>query len=86
MTAEVVDEHALATEIAARLQHDDGCKVEAVDLPSDEGESREVLLAVTFFGAYASQKTVRPDKTTEILYFRPPDELLLVYSPGPAAH
>ena len=67
--------------IAARLQHEDGCKVEAVDLPSDDGDSREVLVAVTFFGAYSSQRTVRPDKTTEILYFRPPDELLLVYSP-----
>ena len=81
LTAEAVDEEALAWEIAARLQHEDGCKVEAVDLPSDDGDSREVLIAVTFFGPYSSQKTVRPDKTTAIFYFRPPDELLLVYSP-----
>jgi hypothetical protein len=81
LTASSVDVDALADEIAERLQHEDGCKVEAVDLPSDEANGAEVLLAVTFFGAYASQKTVRPDKTTEILYFRPPDELLLVYSP-----
>ena len=80
LTAECVDQEFLASEIAARLQHDDGCKVEAVDLPSEDGESRDVLIAVTFFGAYGSQKTVRPDKTTEIMYFRPPDELLLVYS------
>lgn len=82
LTAEAVDEDALANELAGRLQHEDGCKVEAVDLPSDDGNGREVMLAVTFFGAYSSQKTVRPDKTTEILYFRPPDELLLVYSPN----
>lgn len=80
LTAEAVDEEALAHEIAARLQHDDGCKVEAVDLPSDEGGSRETLIAVTFYGAYSSQKTVLPNKTTEIFYYRPPDELLLVYS------
>lgn len=80
LAAEGVDPDALAAEIAARLQHEDGCKVEAVDLPAEEGESEEVLVAVTFFGAYASQKTVRPDKTTEIFYFRPPDEMLLVYS------
>ncbi|MCA8882022.1 MAG: hypothetical protein KDA73_19180 [Rhodobacteraceae bacterium] len=80
LTSETVDEDALASEIAARLQHEDGCKVEAVDLPSDDGDSREVLVAVTFFGAYTSHRTVRPDKTTEIVYLRPPDEMLLVYS------
>ncbi len=80
LTAGSVDDEALATEIAARLQHDDGCKVETVDLPSENGESREVLVAVTFFGAYAGQKTVRPDRSTTIFYFRPPDEMLLVYS------
>lgn len=81
LTSEIIDEDALANEIAERLQHEDGCKVEAVDLPSDDGWGGEVLVAVTFFGAYTSQKRVRPDKTTDILYFRPPDELLLVYSP-----
>jgi hypothetical protein len=80
LAAEGVDHDALATEIAERLQHDDGCKVEAVDLPAENGESQDVLLAVTFFGAYASQKTVQPDKSTKLLYFRPPDEMLLVYS------
>lgn len=80
LDAETVDNEALATEIAARLQHEDGCKVEAVDLPAENGESRDVLVAVTFFGAYASQKTFRPDKSTGIFYFQPPDEILLVYS------
>lgn len=80
LSAEAVDEEALASEIAARLHHEDGCKVEAVDLPAENGESRDVLIAVTFYGAYASQNTVLPDKSTEILYFRPPDEMLLVYS------
>lgn len=80
LAAEGVDHEALSAEIAGRLQHDDGCKVEAIDLPAENGESRDVLVAVTFFGAYASQKSVRPDKSTEILYFRPPDEMLLVYS------
>jgi len=56
--------------------------VEAVDLPAENGESQDVLLAVTFFGAYASRKTVQPDKSTKLLYFRPPDEMLLVYSHG----
>lgn len=82
LTAEGVDHESLSTEIADRLQHEDGCKVEAIDLPAENGESQDVLVAVTFFGAYASQKTVRPDKSTEILYFRPPDEMLLVYSHG----
>jgi hypothetical protein len=80
LAAEGVDHEALSAEIADRLQHEDGCKVEAIDLPSENGESQDVLVAVTFFGAYSSQKTVRPDKSTEILYFRPPDEMLLVYS------
>ena len=78
--AEGVDHNALSTEIAELLQHEDGCKVEAVDLPAENGESQDVLLAVTFFGAYASQKTVQPDKSTKLIYFRPPDEMLLVYS------
>jgi hypothetical protein len=80
LAAEGVDHEMLSAEIADRLQHEDGCKVEAIDLPAENGESQDVLVAVTFFGAYASQKTVRPDKSTEILYFRPPDEMLLVYS------
>lgn len=80
LNAEAVDNETLAKEIAAKLHHEDGCKVEAIDLPAESGEARDVLVAVTFFGAYASQKTVRPDKSTEILYFRPPDEMLLVYS------
>ena len=45
-----VDHEALAVEIAARLHHEDGCKVEAIDLPADTGETRDVLVAVTFFG------------------------------------
>src|SRR5690606_14850015 len=76
-----VDKDTLENEIAARLYREDGCKVETVDLPPADGRDREVLLAVTFFGAYSSQKTVRPDRTTSIVYFRPPDEMLLVYSP-----
>ncbi|OWQ91121.1 hypothetical protein CDQ91_19480 [Sphingopyxis witflariensis] len=80
LVAQGVNHEALSAEIADRLQHEDGCKVEAIDLPAENGESQDVLVAVTFFGAYASQKTVRPDKSTEILYFRPPDEMLLVYS------
>lgn len=80
LDADAVDHEALAAEIAARLHHDDGCKVEAVDLPAENGESRDVLVAVTFSGAYASQKTVRPDRSTETIYYRPPDEVLLVYS------
>lgn len=80
LAAEGVDHDALSTEIAERLHHEDGCKVEAVDLPAENGESQDVLLAVTFFGAYASQKTVQPDKSTKLIYFRPPDEMLLVYS------
>lgn len=80
LAAESVDHNALSTEIAELLQHEDGCKVEAVDLPAENGESQDVLLAVTFFGAYASQKTVQPDKSTKLIYFRPPDEMLLVYS------
>jgi hypothetical protein len=80
LVAAGVDHDALSKEIADRLQHDDGCKVEAIDLPAENGESQDVLLAVTFFGAYASQKTVQPDKSTALIYFRPPDEMLLVYS------
>ena len=80
LAAAGVDHDALSKEIADRLQHDDGCKVEAIDLPAENGESQDVLLAVTFFGAYASQKTVQPDKSTALIYFRPPDEMLLVYS------
>ena len=80
LAATAVDHDALSKEIADRLQHDDGCKVEAIDLPAENGESQDVLVAVTFFGAYASQKTVQPDKSTALIYFRPPDEMLLVYS------
>ena len=54
LTAAGVDHDALSKEIAERLQHDDGCKVEPVDLPAANGESQDVLLAVTFFGAYTS--------------------------------
>lgn len=81
VTADLVDTEALATEIAARLHHDEGCSVEAVDLPADEGESREVLIAITFVGDYTGHKTVRPDRKTDIVYLRPPEEMLLVYSP-----
>ena len=80
LTAAGVDHDALSKEIAERLQHDDGCKVDPVALPAANGESQDVLLAVTFFGAYASQKTVQPDKSTALIYYRPPDEMLLVYS------
>lgn len=81
LAAAGVDQDALSKEIAERLQHEDGCKVEAIDLPTENGERQDVLLAVTFFGAYASQKTVQPDKSTKLIYFRPPDEMMLVY-PG----
>ena len=80
LEADAVDRERLADEIAAQLHDEDGCKVETVDLPSEDSSSREVLVAVIFFGDYASQKTVAPDKSTGILYYRPPSETLLVYS------
>lgn len=82
LSAVGVDPDRLAEEIAGRLHHEDGCTVEAIDLPPEEGESKEVLVAITFAGAYASQRTVRPDRTTAVFYYRPPDEVLLVYSPS----
>src|SRR5690606_10741672 len=45
LTAEGVDHESLSTEIADRLQHEDGCKVEAIDLPAENGESQDVLVA-----------------------------------------
>ena len=48
LSAETVDNETLANEIAARLHHEDGCKVEAVDLPAENGDIRDVLVAVTF--------------------------------------
>ncbi|MFC4669445.1 hypothetical protein ACFO5X_12855 [Seohaeicola nanhaiensis] len=77
---EDIDDVKLVTEIADRLQHGEGCHVDAIELPIGDGVAPEILVAVTFFGPYSSQKTVRPNKKTELVYFRPPDELLLVYS------
>lgn len=81
LAADAIDENAIAEEIKEKLHRTDGCGIEVVELPSEVGECRDLLLAVTFSGPYASQKAVRRDRQIEMLYFRPPDELLLVYSP-----
>jgi hypothetical protein len=82
MTAEHVDVAALEEEVAARLQLEEGCDIEAIDLPEDSGSRRQVLLAVIAAGPYASHLTVAHDKKTMRITYRPANELLLIYTPS----
>ncbi len=80
LAADAIDAERLGEEMAARLQHDEGCKVEVVELPAID-EAREALMVViTSAGDFSSQKAVE-NRELRTFYYRPPNEVVLVYSP-----
>ena len=75
-----IDAEQLASEISGRLRHDEGCDVDVVELPVVDESRRAIMLVITSAGDFSSQKTVE-GRTLKKLYYRPPNEVILVYSP-----
>ena len=71
----------LETEITGRLGLEEGCNVEAVELPAVSGSPREIMLAVTTGGARTNKRTFESDKRVGTIQYRPASELILVYKP-----
>lgn len=81
LVAEQIDLKHLAEEIAARLHHDEACDVEAVDLPAEDEARRSIMVVITSAGDFSSQKTVE-NRKLRTLYYRPPNEVVLIYVPA----
>lgn len=80
ITADRIDGQKLGEEIAAKLHLDDVCQVDAVDLPTADGGAPAIMIVITSAGVFSSQKAVQGRKLTT-LYYRPPNEAVLVYTP-----
>ena len=79
---DAIDTAALEAAIVDRLDLSEGCHIEAVELATTDKSDREIMLAVVAGGALASQKTFERDKGIDMIRYRPPTELILVYRPS----
>lgn len=80
LAADDINVMRLGEEIAARLQHDEGCMVEVVEVPALDVAREAIMVVITSAGDFSSQKTVE-NRELRTFYFRPPNEVVLVYTP-----
>ena len=77
-----VDEQALASRITEVLALKAKCTVHALDLPPTDEHPRSIMLIVRHGGPLSSVLNHRDDGRREPLYYRPPNEATLIYTPS----
>jgi hypothetical protein len=77
-----VDEKALANRITEVLQLKTKCTVTAMDLPATKPHPASVMLIIRHGGPLSSVHNFRNDGRRGTIYFRPPNEATLIYSPA----
>jgi hypothetical protein len=76
-----VDEPALAAKITAVLQLKTNCTVKALDLPPTASHPASIMLIVRHGGPLSSVHDHRQDGRRGTIYYRPPNEATLIYTP-----
>lgn len=84
LTAADVDCVRLEAAITDTLKLEEPCGVEALDLPTDADQPRQLMIVVTLPGPFSSQKTLM-GRSRRMLFFRPPNEIVLVCTPAEGA-
>ncbi len=77
-----VDGAALATRITEVLELKTKCTVTAMDLPATDTHPASVMLIVRHGGPLSSVHDHRDDGRRRTIYFRPPNEATLIYTPA----
>lgn len=80
--ADSVDEAALALRISEVLELKINCTVKVMDLPATDAHPASVMLIVRHGGPLSSVHDHRDDGRQGTIYFRPPNEATLIYTPA----
>ncbi|MEZ5762776.1 MAG: hypothetical protein R3D69_00025 [Xanthobacteraceae bacterium] len=84
LDAAAIDEAALATKIKdmLELKPEISCTVKALDLPATETHPASIMLIVRHGGPLSSVHDHRHDGRRGTIYYRPPNEATLIYTPS----
>lgn len=84
LDAAAIDEKALAAEIkeVLELRPEISCTVKALDLPATKTHPASIMLIVRHGGPLSSVSNHRHDGRLGIIYYRPPNEATLIYTPS----
>ena len=77
-----IDEKALATKITSVLQLKTACTVKALDLLATAAHPASIMLIVRHGGPLSSVHDHRDDGRRGTIYYRPPNEATLIYTPA----
>lgn len=82
--AAAIDEAALAAEIkrTLELRPEISCTVKALDLPATDAHPTSIMLIVRHGGPLSSVYDHRHDGRRGTIYYRPPNEATLIYTPS----
>lgn len=82
VNAATIDEVALATQITKVLELKTACTVKALDLPATSAHPASIMLIVRHGGPLSSVYDHKADGRRSTIYFRPPNEATLIYTPS----
>lgn len=84
LDAASIDEAALATKIkkVLELKAEISCTVKALDLPATDAHPASIMLIVRHGGPLSSVYDHRQDGRRGTIYYRPPNEATLIYTPS----
>lgn len=84
LNAVAIDEGALATKIkkVLELKAEISCTVKALDLPATDTHPASIMLIVRHGGPLSSVYDHRQDGRRGTIYYRPPNEATLIYTPS----
>lgn len=82
LDATLIDEAALAAKITKVLELKTICTVKALDLPATAAHPASIMLIVRHGGPLSSVYDHRDDGRRGTIYFRPPNEATLIYTPS----
>lgn len=82
LDAASIDEAALAARITKVLRLKPSCTVKALDLPPAASHPASIMLIVRHGGPLSSVHDHRDDGRRGTIYFRPPNEATLIYTPS----
>lgn len=84
LDAAAIDEAALAAKIkeVLELKREISCTVKALDLPATDAHPASIMLIVRHGGPLSSVYDHRNDGRRGTIYYRPPNEATLIYTPS----
>lgn len=82
INATAVNEQALAARVTAELHLKTACTVRVIDLPTTDAHPASVMVIIRHGGPLSSVHDHRNDGQRDTIYYRPPNEAVLIYTPS----